>query len=116
MTSPQKRKGSAWEREIVAYLSANGFPAERIPAGATNDRGDLWIPIIEWPSIDAKNYANYSGHLSLWVDKAKQQAFNLGRRFGIVWFKRTNKTSAADGFVVMSGESFVTLMAMIGDK
>ena len=30
MTNPNKAKGSQWERDVVAYLQANGFPyAER---------------------------------------------------------------------------------------
>ena len=116
MTNPQKRKGSDAERAVVEYLASIGVRAQRIPAGATDDRGDLFVPIIEWPSIDVKNYSSYSGQLSHWIDRANDQAGNGGRRFGVVWFKRTRKTSPADWYVAMTGEAFTTLMAMIGDK
>ena len=116
MTNPQKRKGSEAERAVVEYLAKLGVIAQRIPAGATDDRGDLFVPIIEWPSIDVKNYSSYSGQLSHWIDRANDQAANAGRRFGVVWFKRTRKTSPADWYVAMTGEAFTTLMAMIGDK
>ena len=116
MTNPQKRKGSDAERAVVEYLATLGVSAQRIPAGATDDRGDLFVPLIEWPSIDVKNYTSYAGQLSHWIDRANDQAHHAGRRFGVVWFKRTRKTSPADWYVAMSGESFTTLMAMIGDK
>ena len=116
MTSPQKRTGSDAERAVVEYLATLGVRAQRIPAGATDDRGDLFVPIIEWPSIDVKNYSSYAGQLSHWIDRANDQAGNAGRRFGVVWFKRTRKTSPADWYVAMTGEAFTTLMAMIGEK
>jgi hypothetical protein len=116
MTNPQKRKGSDAERAVVEYLASLGVRAQRIPAGATDDRGDLFVPIIEWPSIDVKNYSSYAGQLSHWLDRANDQASNGGRRFGVVWFKRTRKTNPADWYVAMTGEAFTTLMAMIGDK
>ena len=40
MANPQKRKGSAFERLVADYL-AERVACERIPAGATLDRGDL---------------------------------------------------------------------------
>ena len=116
VSNPQKTKGSGWERALVDYLALHHIEATRIPAGATNDRGDLFIPIIEWPSIDAKNYASYAGQLGGWVDRAEEQAVNAGRRFGIVWLKRKGKANPANGYVVMSGKAFATVMAMIGDK
>lgn len=116
MSNPQKDKGSGWERALVDFLALHHIEATRIPAGATNDRGDLFIPIIEWPSIDAKNYASYAGQLAGWVDRAEEQAVNAGRRFGIVWLKRKGKANPANGYVVMSGKAFATVMAMIGDK
>ena len=110
MTSPQKRKGSEAERAVVEYLARLGIEAQRIPAGATADRGDLFVPIIEWPSIDVKNYSSYAGQLSHWIDRANEQAANGGRRFGVVWFKRTRKTNPGDWYVAMTGEAFTTLM------
>ena len=116
MSNPQKSKGSGWERALVDYLALHHIEATRIPAGATNDRGDLFIPIIEWPSIDAKNYASYAGQLAGWVDRAEEQAINAGRLFGLGWLTRKGNANPANAYVVMSGKAFMTLMAMIGDK
>jgi hypothetical protein len=116
VSNPQKTKGSGWERALVDFLAVHRIEATRIPAGASNDRGDLFIPIIEWPSIDAKNYSSYAGQLGGWVDRAEEQATNAGRRFGIVWLKRRGKANPANAYVVMSGKAFMTLMSMIGDK
>jgi Holliday junction resolvase len=41
MTSPQKAKGSAYEREVAAYLRDNGFPQ-------ADQRYGGWSP--EWSS------------------------------------------------------------------
>jgi len=42
MANPSKAKGSKHEKAVRDYLVAHGFPhVERMPAGATLDRGDL---------------------------------------------------------------------------
>ena len=42
MSSAAKRKGSGAERDVVAWLKANGYPyADRRLAGATLDKGDV---------------------------------------------------------------------------
>jgi hypothetical protein len=108
MSNPAKDKGSAYERLIADYLTAEGFPCERIPAGATADRGDLWIPVIEWPTIDCKNHKT-SG-LGPWVDRAAEQAHNAGRHAGVVVHKRHGITDPARQFVTTSLEMFLAIM------
>ena len=110
MTNPSKAKGSRAERAVADYLIERGVPCERIPAGATNDRGDLWVPVIEYPSIDVKDQATIT--LAAWVDRAKQQAENAGRVAGVVWHKRKGKANPADWYVTTTGEGFLGLMGV----
>ncbi len=57
MTSPQRRKGSAFENEIVRFLRLNGHPyAERAyGAGRPADVGDV-NGLVGW-CIEAKNHS-----------------------------------------------------------
>lgn len=74
MTTPSQRKGSQWERDIRDHLRANGWPhAERIPAGATHDRGDIGgIPGVV---IEAKNAKRHE--LGPWLDETVAEAANV---------------------------------------
>ncbi|MBU6330288.1 MAG: hypothetical protein KGR18_10105 [Acidobacteria bacterium] len=108
MTNPQKAKGAAFERLIADYLLSRSIPCERIPAGATLDRGDLWIPIIEYPTIDCKNHR--SPQLSAWVDRAGEQAHNAGRHAGVVVHKRHGVADPARQFVTTDLDMFLALM------
>lgn len=110
MTNPQKAKGSAYERLIADYLIDRGVPCERIPAGATADRGDLWIPVIEFPTIDCKNHKAHS--LGPWVDRAAEQAHNAGRHAGIVVHKRHGIGDPGRQYVTTSLEMFLSLMGI----
>ena len=119
MTNPSKAKGSRAERAVADYLIGLGIPCERIPAGANLDRGDLWVPavaprgdlhvpLIEFPAIDVKDHA--TPRLGEWVDRAAEQAHNAGRRAGIVWHKRRGHSDPGRWFVTTSGEMFLALM------
>lgn len=108
MVNRQKAKGSQAERAVSDYLASRHVPNERIPAGATLDRGDLWVPSPRWPTIDVKNQQALD--LAGWVDRAEEQAKNGGRLAGVVWHKRRGKASPADWYVTMSGVSFLLLM------
>ena len=56
MSSAAKRKGSQAERDVVAWLKANGYKyADRRLAGATLDKGDIsGVPGV---TIEIKNHA-----------------------------------------------------------
>lgn len=110
MTNPHKRKGAAAERAVAEYLLSLGLPCERIPAGATADRGDLWVPVIEFPTIDVKDRKTLE--LGAWVERAAEQAKNGGRCAGVVWHKRRGKTNPAEWFVTTSGEQFVRMLGV----
>ncbi|WP_225811274.1 hypothetical protein [Streptomyces spinosus] len=108
MTSRNKAKGSAWERAIVEHLKAAGWPfAERRLAGSAKDRGDIAgvVGIV----IEAKNEARLK--LAEWITETEEERNNDGAWLGVVWHKRIGKTSAADGYVTMTGAQFTALLA-----
>jgi hypothetical protein len=105
MANPQKRKGSAFERLIADYL-AERIPCERIPAGATLDRGDLWTATA---AIQCKNHRTLS--LGAWLDATQQQQHHAAKPFHALVVKRKGTTDPAQQFVVMTLEQFRDLLA-----
>lgn len=107
-TSPQKRKGSAFELDIVQYLKEHGFPyAERAYGGGRpDDRGDI-NGIVGW-TIEAKNRKEMD--LAGWCSEAAGEATNAHSRFWAVIAKRRNR-SIADAYVVISLAQFAALLA-----
>jgi hypothetical protein len=107
MANPQKVKGAAFERLIADYL-AERIPCERIPAGATLDRGDLWT---EAATIQCKNHRTLS--LGAWLRDAIEQQQNAGKRLHALVVKRKGTTAPAEQFVVMSLEQFRELLGEV---
>lgn len=108
MTSPQRRKGSVFENEIVKFLRDHGFPfAERAyGAGRPDDVGDI-NGIAGW-CIEAKNHKSMD--LAGWANEAAAEATNARCRWWAVIAKRRNKP-ISDAYVVMSLAQFAELMA-----
>lgn len=104
--SASKDKGTAWETAIVRYLVDSGFPrAERRALAGTSDRGDIAnLPVV----VEAKNCRR--DELPGWVDEATAEAVNAGVDVGVVWHHRRGKASPGEGFVTMSGATFVRLL------
>jgi len=94
VSNPAKAKGSRFEREICDYL-AEVMPAERIPAGATLDRGDLWTPHAAW---QCKNRQQLS--LGAWLDETVAQQHNAKRLLHWLIVKRKGTTNPADQFAI----------------
>lgn len=109
--SRSKAKGTLWESAIVTYLRSNGVPhAERRALAGTLDRGDIaGIPGVV---IEAKSAARLD--LAGWLAEAECERDNDHATHGIVWAKRTGKTSAADGYVLMTGAALVQLLTEAG--
>jgi hypothetical protein len=105
MANPQKAKGSAFERLVRDYL-AEAFPCERIPAGATLDRGDLWTPHA---AIQCKNHRTLS--LGSWLAQAVQQQQNAGKRFGVLVVKAKGTTDPAQQFAVLTLQQLRSLLS-----
>lgn len=108
MANANKAKGSAAERATCTYLNSKGVEAERVPAGATLDRGDLWIPDKNWPAIQIKNHARLD--LSGWVDDVAEQANNAGRYAGVVIHKRRGKGNPGSWYVTSTLDTLIAII------
>lgn len=91
---PSKVKGDRFERLVADYLAETLPAVERIPAGATEDRGDLWIP---GSTIQIKNVARMALP-SWWADTTRQAATN---RHALGWLvhKRVGTTAPGSQWV-----------------
>lgn len=91
MTSPSARKGNQFERDVVAYLQANGYPhAERAyGAGRPSDVGDIdGIPGIVLEVKACKTFT-----LGPWCNEAERERINARADYGIVIAKRRQKAT-----------------------
>jgi hypothetical protein len=108
-----KAIGTKWESAVVAYLNARGWVhAERRTLSGNLDRGDINLgngaPVV----IECKHHNRLE--LAAWLDEAADEAANAHVPLGVVWAHRKGKASPADGYVVMSGEAFATLLRDAG--
>lgn len=100
-------KGGRWRRAVEVFLNDHGFST--VPRGLgyagddiTATRRDLAL------SIEAKNHQRWAP--AAWVDQAVEQAPKGA--VPVVFAHRRGKTRPADGYVIMRGKDFITL---IGD-
>jgi hypothetical protein len=109
--SRNKQVGTRWESAIVDYLRQVGaIHAERRALNGAKDRGDIaGLPGVV---IEAKSAARLD--LAGWQAEAEAERVNDNARIGVVWAKRRGKASAADGYVLMDGATFVGLMRDAG--
>jgi len=113
MTTPQKAKGSQWERDIAKYFNDRGYNdvERRYGAGATLDKGD--INGVKDTTVEAKNVAKIS--LSTIMDEALLEQKNAKKRFGIGIIKRRNK-NVKEAYVVMTLEQWIDLYSYYVDN
>lgn len=113
MTTPQKAKGSQWERDVAKYFNDCGYPEveRRYGAGATLDKGD--INGVKDTVIEAKNVAKIT--LASIVDEALLEQKNAKKRFGISVIKRRNK-NVKDAYVVLTLEQYIDLYSFFVNK
>ena len=109
MTTPQKSKGSQWERDIAKYFNDRGFPEveRRYGAGATLDKGD--INGVKDTVVEAKNWAKIS--LSTIMDETIKEQQNAKKKFGIAVIKRRNK-NVKDAYVMMTLQNWIDLYSI----
>jgi hypothetical protein len=99
-----KAKGDEWERAVVAYLQAHGYPyAERAyGAGRPDDAGDVaGVPGV---CIQCRNTKTLD--LAAAVDDATRQARAGDYPVAIV---KRRRRGTGDGYVVMTLETFTRL-------
>lgn len=105
MSNPHKVKGSAFERLVRDYLAA-AIPCERIPPGATLDRGDLWTPSA---AIQCKNHRTL--RLNEWMHDTIAQQANAAKPLHALVVKRARTTDPAQQLVVMTLEQFRAILS-----
>jgi hypothetical protein len=109
MSNPNKNKGSAFERLVCGYL-AEVMEAERIPAGASADKGDIWTPP---PSAvwQVKNRQQLS--LGAWLDETQTQQRNAQRFLHWLIVKRKGVTDPGAQFAICSLAQARTLTTLL---
>ena len=113
MTSSQARKGSRYERDVVAYLRMNGHQnVERSNgAGRPDDRGDIdglpgWV-------LEPKIHKTLA--LVGWRGNVEVKRVNAHQPFAAVVAKRRGK-SADESYVILSWAGFGGLIAHEEDR
>ena len=106
MTTPQRAKGSQFERDVAGYFVARGFKGveRRYGAGATLDKGDINGLQQFGVVVECKNVAKVT--LSSIVNEATTEAKNAGLPFGVAVIKKRN-SGVAESFVVMTLKDFI---------
>jgi Holliday junction resolvase len=107
MTTPQKAKGSQWERDVAKYFNERGFPKveRRYGAGNTQDKGDL--NGLDGFALECKNVGKIT--LSTIIEEALVEQRNAHADYGVAIVKRRNR-GAKEAYVVMTLEQWISLL------
>jgi hypothetical protein len=62
--------------------------------------------------IEAKDHGTLK--FSQWISEAEKERLNAGASIGVVWAKWRGKASAGDAYVVMDGDTFMSLLNAAG--
>lgn len=107
MSSAAKRKGSQAERDVVAWLKANGYPyADRRVAGATLDKGD--ISGVLGVTIEIKNHAKLD--LAGWTAELEIEMKNDKAWTGVVIHKKKGKGDVGQWYATMPASIWIALL------
>ena len=96
----RKAKGSRFETQVRDWLKVNGYPgAERFPAGARLDRGDIsGVPGV---TIECKSHKSMSlGLLGGFMDETEREA-EAGGGLPLLLIKRPGKGSVEHAYAVV---------------
>ena len=105
MPNASRDKGARAERELVAWLVANGYPlAHRSRAGWSDDQGDIMGcgQVIEVKSAK-------SMRLGPWLDQLDQEKINAGNPKGVLVVKRPGWSDAGEWFAVQRARDYFSL-------
>jgi hypothetical protein len=108
VSSPERRKGTGFELEIVNFLRTHGFPmaGRAYGAGRPDDVGDI-NGVAGW-CLEAKNHKSLD--LAGWCSEAAAESANARTSWWAVIAKRRNRP-VSDAYVVMPLEQFARLLA-----
>lgn len=98
MSNPAKSKGTAFESLVRDYLRTAGIPAERMPAGMKDDRGDL-AGIEDW-TIETKSYTDMLRAIREGLADLEREQANADTTYGAVIVKRRGKTDPGSQLVL----------------
>lgn len=94
-----RRRGAKAERDVVAWLNANGWPyAERRLAGRSGDTGDF-AELGPGLVLDVKNRARME--LAQWVDQLEHEMDNADAEMGALIVKRRGRADVGDWYGVL---------------
>jgi len=96
LTTPQKRKGTAWENVVANFLSEYWPTIERRQAGNQKDKGDLMG--VPFTVFECKDHATLK--LSEWTDHLFEQMEHAGAFRGVVIVKRKRRP-VSEAYAVM---------------
>jgi Holliday junction resolvase len=112
MTTPSKRKGSQYERDVVKWLVTNGYPcAERAyGAGRHDDVGD--IDGIDGVVVECKNEKKID--LSGYLKELDNEMTHADAETGVVLIKKRGTTNVSESYAVMPAQLWVDLLKQAG--
>lgn len=112
MTTPQKRKGSQYERDVVKWLRSMGYPcAERAyGAGRHDDVGD--IDGIDGVVIECKN--EKAIRIPQYLRELEDEMTHADAETGVVLIKKRGTSNISESYAVMPAELWVNLLKQAG--
>lgn len=115
MSSANKRKGSAWERDLEDYLNEMGLDARRLPRAGSKDIGDISIRTKLFDLVgECKNVRNAWAAMKDFLRQAFTEADNYSQKYdkptiGFVATK-TRQAGPGEGRIVMTVDEFINLL------
>jgi Holliday junction resolvase len=112
MSSPQKNKGSQYERDVVKWLRTMGYPcAERAyGAGRHDDVGD--IDGINGVVIECKN--EKAIRIPQYLRELEDEMTHADAETGVVLIKKRGTSNISESYAVMPAELWVNLLKQAG--
>ena len=112
MSTPAKRKGSQYERDVVKWLISMGYPcAERAyGAGRHDDVGD--IDGIDGVVIECKNEKKFN--IPGYLQELEDEMINADAETGVVLIKKRGTSNISESYAVMPAELWVNLLKQAG--
>jgi Holliday junction resolvase len=112
MSSPQKIKGSQYERDVVKWLRSMGYPcAERAyGAGRHDDVGD--IDGINGVVIECKN--EKAIRIPQYLRELEDEMTHADAETGVVLIKKRGTSNISESYAVMPAELWVNLLKQAG--
>ena len=112
MTTPEKARGSQWERDVAKVFNEMGYPQveRRYGAGNTIDKGDL-NGFAHAIVIECKNVKSIT--LASIMDETAVERKNAKADLGIAVIKRRNKAPRL-AYAVVTLEEMVILLKAAG--